>query len=67
MYEHWLLIGIGFVLICIAFLTKGIAYRMASAKGRPINPETRSVRRALFLVGVLATLMGLVELVHQMH
>jgi hypothetical protein len=67
MYEHWFLIGTGLGLICTAFLAKSIAYRMASIQGRPLNPEMRPVRRALFLVGILALLMGLFELVHQMH
>jgi len=65
MYEHWFLIGTGLVLICTAFLVKGISYRTSGTKSRPLNPAARPVRRALFLVGVLALLMGLVRLVHE--
>lgn len=60
MYDDFIMIAIGLVLILVSFLAKGIGYGMFPGK-KPIYSATLRLRVILFSFGLLSLTIGLVR------
>jgi len=60
MYDNYIMIAIGVVLILASQLAKGFSYGMAPHRQKPQYPATRRLRVVLFSFGLLSLAFGLV-------
>jgi hypothetical protein len=59
MYDNFIMIAVGLVLILASLLAKGFAYGMAPHRRKPKYAVTRRVRFILFFFGLLSFALGL--------
>jgi hypothetical protein len=60
MYDNYIMIAIGLVLILASILAKGFSYGMAPHREKPQYPATRRLRIVLLSFGLLSFAFGLV-------
>ncbi len=60
MYESYIAIAVGIVLVAASVLAKGISYGMPPHRQKPAYPATRPVRVVLLSVGLLSLAVGLI-------
>ncbi len=61
MYDNYIMIVIGFVLILASLLARGFSYGMAPHRQKPQYPATRRLRVVLLSFGLLSLAFGLVR------
>jgi hypothetical protein len=64
MYDDYIMIAIGFVLMLASLLAKGFRYGMAPHQLKTQYPATRRLRIVLLSFGLLSLVFGLVRVLH---
>ena len=59
MYDNYIMIAVGSLLIVASFMAKGFAYGMAPHRQKPQYLVTRRLRVVLFSFGLLSFVIGL--------
>jgi uncharacterized protein YjeT (DUF2065 family) len=65
MYDNYIMIAIGLVLVIASVLAKGFSYGMAPHQQKPVYPATRRLRVVLLLFGLLSFAVGLVRVLRR--
>jgi hypothetical protein len=65
MYDNYLMMAIGLVLIVASVLAKGFSYGMAPHRQKPVYPATRRLRIVLLSFGLLSLALGLVRVLRR--
>jgi hypothetical protein len=65
MYDNYIMIVIGLVLIIASVFAKGFSYGMAPHQKKPVYPVTRRLRVVLLLFGLLSFAIGLLRVMHR--
>jgi hypothetical protein len=65
MYDNYIMIVSGLVLIVASIFAKGVSYGMAPHRRKPIYPATRRLRVLLLSVGLLFIALGLSRVMHK--
>ncbi len=65
MYDKFIMIAVGVVLIFAGFSAKGFAYGMAPHRDKPKYAATRRLRVVLVCFGLVSLTMGLAGALHK--
>jgi len=65
MYDNYIMIAIGLLLIAASIFAKGFSYGMPPHRQKPVYPATPAIRVVLLSFGVLSFALGLVRLLRR--
>ncbi len=65
MYDNYIMIAIGLLLVAASIFARGFSYGMPPHRQKPVYPATPAVRVVLLSVGVLSLALGLVRLLRR--
>lgn len=65
MYDNYIMIAIGLVLVLASVFARGFSYGMAPHRQKPVYPATRRLRVVLLSFGLLSFALGLMRILRR--
>jgi hypothetical protein len=65
MYDNYIMIAVGLVLVVTSVFAKGFSHGMAPHQQKPVYPATRRLRVVLLSFGLLSFALGLVRILRR--
>jgi len=65
MYDNYIMIAVGMLLVAASIFAKGFSYGMPPHRQKPVYPATQRIRVLLLSVGLLSLVLGLVRILRR--